>query len=75
MLHPRGFGTACHLGVLSGIPTIGIGKNFFIVENITMDDYKRMEKTLQPKGSINVVGSSGTVWGAVCFCTFKYLPL
>ncbi|CAN1217736.1 Endonuclease V [Linum perenne] len=27
LLHPRGFGSACQVGVLADLPTIGIGKN------------------------------------------------
>lgn len=28
--HPRRFGLACHLGLLSGLPTFGVGKNPFV---------------------------------------------
>lgn len=27
VLHPAGFGLACHLGVLTGLPTVGVTKN------------------------------------------------
>jgi deoxyribonuclease V len=32
LAHPRRFGLACHLGVLTGLPSIGVGKTAFIGE-------------------------------------------
>lgn len=34
-LHPRGAGLACHLGVVTGLRTIGVGKTFLHVDGLT----------------------------------------
>lgn len=30
LAHPRGFGLACHVGVLTGLPALGVGKTHFV---------------------------------------------
>ncbi|MCK2216824.1 endonuclease V [Actinomadura sp. ATCC 31491] len=30
LAHPRGFGLACHVGVLTGLPALGVGKTPFV---------------------------------------------
>ncbi|SEK85052.1 endonuclease V [Nonomuraea pusilla] len=33
LAHPRGFGLACHIGVLTGLPSMGVGKTPFVGES------------------------------------------
>ncbi|NRQ40116.1 endonuclease V [Nonomuraea sp. NN258] len=35
LAHPRGFGLACHLGVLTGLPSLGVGKTPFVGTHAT----------------------------------------
>ncbi|KAL6076216.1 ENDOV Endonuclease [Balamuthia mandrillaris] len=66
VLHPRGFGLACHLGVLTGLPMVGIGKTFLFVDGMKLSDVRKRVKDQCQRGGqwVELVGASGKVWGA-----------
>ena len=38
LAHPRRFGLACHIGILSGIPSIGVGKELWVGRHDPLSD-------------------------------------
>jgi deoxyinosine 3'endonuclease (endonuclease V) len=71
MLHPKGFGLACHLGVLADLPTIGVGKTMMAVDGL----YEVWKKKRIAAGSHErLVGTSGRVWGAAVAATSSSNP-
>ncbi|KAI9016807.1 endonuclease V-domain-containing protein [Hyaloraphidium curvatum] len=55
-LHPRGFGSACHVGVAAGVRSVGVAKNLFCIpeagEELTMEHVKgnAVRERLKTKG-------------------------
>ena len=65
LLHPRGFGLACQLGVELGVPTMGVAKSLISAQGITQDlNHNNKKKTLSGAGdSFDLVADSGEVLG------------
>uniref|UniRef100_A0A8C2UGK7 Endonuclease V n=1 Tax=Coturnix japonica TaxID=93934 RepID=A0A8C2UGK7_COTJA len=78
LLHQRGFGVACHLGVLTDLPCVGVAKNLLHVDGLVKDElHKEQIRSLQKKGdTFPLTGTSGAVLGmALRSCNNSYKPL
>ncbi|XP_019197700.1 PREDICTED: endonuclease V [Ipomoea nil] len=66
LLHPQGFGLACHLGVLADLPTLGVGKNLHHVDGLTKSRVTQLLEATENStiDSLSLTGDSGCTWGA-----------
>jgi deoxyribonuclease V len=52
LAHPRRFGLACHLGVLTGIPSIGVAKSLLVGEHAPLPFARGAWRPLRHQGEV-----------------------
>jgi len=69
--HSNGFGLACHIGVLSDVPCLGVSKTAFFVDGLSSNKVDLItEENLKKKTDfIYLKGDSGKIHGAAMKCS------
>ncbi|XP_027872312.1 endonuclease V [Xiphophorus couchianus] len=78
LFHYREFGLACHLGVLSGLPCVGVAKNLLQVQGVLKDEEHQSQIAALQKGgdSFPLTAASGKVLGkALKSCDKSFKPV
>ncbi|XP_061687078.1 endonuclease V-like isoform X3 [Syngnathoides biaculeatus] len=65
LFHYREFGLACHVGVLSGLPCVGVAKNLLQVQGVYKNEKHQSQISALQKGGDNfpLITTSGKVLG------------
>lgn len=66
LCHPRRFGLACHLGLITGIPTLGVAKSLLVGEH---------EEVGEERGAWEPIREDGEIVGAVVRTRSRVRPV
>ncbi|KAJ2401312.1 hypothetical protein GGI23_001479 [Coemansia sp. RSA 2559] len=67
-LHPRRFGSACHLGVSLDVPAVGVAKNYLHIDDLVGVEARELKRSFAVQNgsrcaTVELLGTSGVCYG------------